>query len=87
VDKAEMVHANENILYPRACSYGWCGTIRNYTNFEEQRIDVEEHDGWGFCQKSCFPSPEEELGGVERVKVRRPIEKKEISFDFRSTWK
>lgn len=24
--------------------------------------------GWGFCQKSCFPSPEEELGGVERYK-------------------
>ncbi len=50
-------------------SYGWCGTIHNYTSFEDQRLNVTPSSGWGFCQKSCFPSPEEELGGVERFKV------------------
>ena len=49
-------------------SYGWCGTIHNYTSFAEQRLEISESDGWGFCQRSCFPKEDEELGGVERHK-------------------
>ncbi len=49
-------------------SYGWCGTMHNYTSLADQKVNVSESDGWGFCQRSCFPSDKSALGGIERYK-------------------
>ena len=56
------------ITQPLIFSYGWCGTIQDFSSFTEQKFSVTSDGGWGFCQKSCFPSPEDALGGVERFK-------------------
>ena len=55
---------------PNYDSYGWCGTIHNYTGLEEQTLEVHPAKGWGFCQRSCYTELDKiPLGGIERFKV------------------
>jgi len=50
-------------------SYGWCGTIRDYSSFPEGDVQVETDSGWGFCERSCYPDTDVSLGGIARKKV------------------
>ena len=51
-------------------SYGWCGTIHNFSSLENQVLEVTSTKGWGFCQRSCYTELHKvPLGGIERFKV------------------
>jgi len=51
-------------------SYGWCGTIHDYNNLKEQKLEVHPGKGWGFCQRSCYTELDKiPLGGIERFKT------------------
>ena len=51
-------------------SYGWCGTIHNFSSLENQVLEVSATKGWGFCQRSCYTELHKiPLGGIERFKV------------------
>ena len=50
-------------------SYGWCGTMGDYLTFPDYTSKVEPDNGWGFCEKSCYPDMDVGLGGIAREKV------------------
>ena len=79
-----MVHINIKKLTPKSCaiafykkfliavllfSYGWCGTMGDYSTFPNEETKIESDNGWGFCEKSCYPDMDVSLGGIAREKV------------------
>ena len=41
----------------------------DYSTFPDYNSKVAPDNGWGFCEKSCYPDMDVGLGGIAREKV------------------